>query len=305
MIFDFNRLRTFVIVAEIGSITKAASRLNLTQQAVSSQISLLEQDLGILLFKRANRRIYLSKEGQQVLSSACERFKSIEQEIMAVVDDMSSMETQLVIGTTNEIAEVLIADTLVAFKQRYPMVQIELLLNSDAKTEEGVVNGQLDLGIVVFSKELKLLNIQPYRREEFITVTSPEYLETHKAAIVSIRDLLEHSIIDFEPHCPSLKTWVLKNDKRLVSHFDNKRATIAANDDRMIKRLLMSDMGIANLPKSLVQQELNTGTVVEILPDSKKIEAGIDIISMKYKTESLAAKTFMQFLLSQDNTKNI
>ncbi len=304
MIIDFNRLRTFVTVAEIGSITKAASTLNLTQQAVSSQINLLEQGLGVLLFKRANRRIYLSKEGQQVLSSARERFKAIEQDIMAVVDDMSSMETQLVIGTTNEIAEVLIADAIVAFKQHYPNVQFELVLNSDVKTEEGILNGQLDLGIVVFYKELKLLNAQSFRREKFITVASKGYLNKCSAPVVSIRDILDHSIIDFEPHCPSLTTWVLKNDKKLVSHFDNKRATIAANDDRMIKRLLMADMGIANLPKSLVQQALDSGTVVEILPDSQKIEAGIDIISMKHKTESLAASAFVKFLLSQEYKEN-
>jgi len=301
MIIDFNRLRTFVTVAEIGSITKAASTLNLTQQAVSSQINLLEQDLGVLLFKRANRRIYLSKEGQKVLVSARERFKAIEQDIMAVVDDMSSMDTQLVIGTTNEIAEVLLADKIVCFKQRYPNVQFELVLNNDAKTEEGVLNGHLDLGIVVFYKEVKLLNVQPFRREKFITVASQNYLNKRAAPVISIRDILDHSIIDFEPHCPSLKTWVLKNDKKLISHFDNKRAAIAANDDRMIKRMVVSDMGIANLPNTLIQLELDSGLVVEILPKSKKIEAGIDIISMKQKTESLAAKAFVQFLLSPEN----
>lgn len=302
MIIDFNRLRTFITVAQIGSITKAAAILHLTQQAVSSQVQLLEQDLGMRLFKRANRRIYLTKEGQQVLDSARQRFKDIEQDIMAIVDDISSMDTTLVIGTTNEIADILLADKMVAFKQQYPKVQFELVLNSDAETERGVLEGKLDMGLVVFSKETKLLKTQPFRREEFITVASPEYLKTQPDSIHNIKDLLTHNIIDFEPHCPSLKTWVHKNDQKLTSHFDNKSATIAANDDRMIKRLILSHMGIANLPRSLVQQELLSGAVNEILPDSQKIEAGIDIISMKHKTESVAVNAFIQVLLSTGST---
>ncbi len=297
MIIDFNRLRTFTTVAHIGSITKAALSLHLTQQAVSSQIQLLEQDLGLLLFKRANRRIYLTKEGLKLYKQVSPHFKIMESHIIDLVGEVATMDTTLVVGASNEVAEMLLCERIVEFKKQYPQIQFELILSSDTKTEEGILNGQLDLGFVVFSKDVKLLNLTSFRREDFITVASHEYLKQHPP-IKKIKDLLSHSIIDFEPHCPSLKTWVMKNDKKLLSHFSHTQAVISANDDRMIRRLVLNHMGVANLPRSLVQDELQSGKLVEVLKSSKKIQAGIDIITMKRKTHGLAAKTFMEFMLT-------
>lgn len=298
MIIDFNRLRTFATVAQIGSITKAAIKLHLTQQAVSSQVQLLEQNLGVLLFKRANRRIYLTKEGQGILAIVEPHFKIMEQEITILVDDVASMDATLVLGANNEVAEILLTNKIAAFKLLYPDVQFELILANDAQTELAVLEGKLDMGFVVFSKELKLLNIMPFKREQFITVASKAYIHNSESPIENLKDLLQHQLVDFEPHCPSIKTWVYKNDKKLLSHFEYKTAAIAANDDRMIKRLLLANMGLANLPASLVNPELKTGELVEILPNSKKIEAGIDIICMRHKTPTLAATTFMDFMLA-------
>ncbi len=297
MIIDFNRLSTFVTVAQYDSVTKAAAALHLTQQAVSSQIQHLEQDLGVLLFKRANRRVYLTKQGQQIYTHITPLLKAIEQQVIITVADVTSMEATLVIGSTNEVAEMLLTDKIAAFKKQFTHVQFELVLANDSETEEGVLNGRLDMGLVVFSKDVKLLNVQPFVAEEFVTVASGEYLKQHPKKILHIKDLLNHAIIDFEPHCPSLKTWVLKNDKKLHSHFEHTRATIAANDDRMIRRLVLANMGVANLPRSLFKHELDSGEVIEILPNSKKIKAGIDIVSLKRETTSLVAQTFMVFLL--------
>ncbi len=224
MIIDFNRLKTFTTVARLGSITKAANTLHLTQQAVSSQINLLEEDLGILLFKRAN----------------------------------------------NEIAEIMLSDYITGFKKEYPEVKFEFVLGEDTQSEEAVLSGKLDLAFVVFSKEVKLLKLVPFRNEEFITVGSSKFIKKQKVDIKKFLDLLDYPIIDFKVECPSLKTWILKNDKKLMKHFENKTATIAANDDRMIKSLVLAGHGIANVRRSLVQNELKKGSLVEILPNSKK-----------------------------------
>ncbi len=228
-------------------------------------------DLGLQLFKRANRRIYLTKEGRQVLVAVELRFKAIEQEIVAVIDDVASMDTTIVIGASNEVAEMLLTQKIAAFKQLYPRIMFELVLGNDAQAERDILNGRLDLAFVVFSKDPKLLKVQPYKREMFVTVASRAYLQKHARPIIKLQDILQCDIIDFEPHCPSVKTWVMKNDKKMHAHFEYKTAAIAANDDRMIKRLLLSNMGLANLPRCLVKQELASGELVEILPRSKKL----------------------------------
>ena len=298
MIIDLNRLRTFVTVAQAGSITNAAIKLHLTQQAVSSQIQLLEQDLGMLLFKRANRRVYLSKDGRALLEIARPRIEAVEQDILTLADDISSLQTTITIGASNEIADAFLVDAIIAFRKIYPGISFAMELNNDSVTEAGILDGKLDLGVMVFTKELKLLHIKQFRRERFLTVASRTYLERQVLAIKGFKDILSHDVLDFEPWCPSLKTWILKNDKKLLSHFEHKTACIATNDDRLIKRMVLQDMGIASLPETLVKEELERGELVEILPETDKIEAGIDIVSMKHRTEHLAVKTFIEFLFS-------
>lgn len=297
MNLDFNRLRTFVTVADIGSVTKAAIELHLTQQAVSSQIQLLEQELGLLLFKRANRRIYLSKQGKTLLSIAKPHLEAMKQDVLLLTGEISSMQSKLVIGCTNEIAEAFLAVQISEFQKENPNISFEIALDSDERTEKAILNGDVDLGFMVFSKEVKLLNVLPFLQEEFITVATPTYLNS-KQKITSFTDILSHHLVDFEPQCPSLKMWILKNDKKLAAEFEHKTAKIAVNDDNLIKKMVLQDMGVANLPKSLIQTELSSGQVQEILPNSKKVSAGIDIISIKHKTVSAAEKAFIHFLFS-------
>src|SRR5215510_12574330 len=66
---DLRRLRTFVTVAEQGSVSKAALRLHISQPGLSRQIQELQQELGLPLFERIGRRLVLTAEGEQLLGS--------------------------------------------------------------------------------------------------------------------------------------------------------------------------------------------------------------------------------------------
>src|SRR5437867_6996272 len=64
---DLKRLRTFVAVAELGTVSKAALRLRISQSALSRQISDLEYECGFKLFDRIGRRLFLTTRGEQLL----------------------------------------------------------------------------------------------------------------------------------------------------------------------------------------------------------------------------------------------
>src|SRR3954468_22294854 len=66
---DLRRLRTFVTVAELGSVSKAALCLHISQPGLSRQIQELQQELGLRLFDRVGRRLVLTAEGEQLLGS--------------------------------------------------------------------------------------------------------------------------------------------------------------------------------------------------------------------------------------------
>lgn len=109
-------------------------------------------------------------------------------------------------------------------------------------------------------------------------------------------DIIESDIVDYHPDCPSMKTWLSKNDKKMVKQLEMTTASMSANDDRLIKQLVMSNLGIANVPEILFEEELKQGTVTELLPQAQSISAGIDLVSMRDRVLPLQVAAFVDHL---------
>lgn len=204
----------------------------------------------------------------------------LEEEMLKVRQDSGCLFGSLSIGCTMELATLLLAPVIVTFKKLHPQVKIELELHDDAMTVNKIIHGKTDIGVVVFSSDTQLLDIQPCRTERFVTVANHEFFDAHEN-ITDLKQIVDLDIIDYQMDCPSMKTWLGKNDKKLVKLLEVKTASISANDDRLIKEFVMSGLGIANVPKMLVEEELANGEVVEILPNAESISAGIDLVTMK------------------------
>lgn len=292
---NLNSLATFVQVAKHESVTKAANHMHLTQQAVSHQIKKLEDELGVLLFKRAHRKIYLTQEGRCLLMTAEKHLSALETEMFKVKQDLGELTGSVSIGCTLELATFILAPIVASFKVMHPQVHIDIALQDDAMTVNGVVNGQTDLGLVVFSSEVQLLDIRAFRTERFVTVASRQFIETH-GEITDFRQLIETDIVDYHPNCPSMTMWVSKNEKKLLKLLETKTASVSVNDDRLIKHFVMEGLGIANVPRILMEEELEGGDALEILPHAKSISAGIDVISMKDRIFPAQVSAFIQHL---------
>lgn len=292
---NLNNLATFVQVAKHESVTKASEKLHLTQQAVSYQIKKLEDELGVLLFKRAHRKIYLTQEGRALLRTTEKHLSALEHDVFKVKHDDSTILGPIKIGTTMELAALVLMPMIVSFKKRYPQVFVELALQDDATTVKNIIHSDTDLGVVVFSSEAQLLHITPFKKERFITLASTDFVKEH-GPFNSFRDVIESDIIDYHPDCPSMKTWLSKNDKKMVKPLEIKTASMAANDDRLIKQLVMSHLGIANVPETLFEEELKLGTVTEVLPQAQSITAGIDLVSMKDRVLPPQVSAFIDHL---------
>lgn len=292
---NLNGLATFVQVAKYESVTKAAKKLHLTQQAVTSQVKKLEEELGIILFKRAHKKIFLTQEGMQLLEIAEQHLSNLEANILKVKNGLGTLQGSIVIGCSLELADLILTPIIIAFKEKHPEITIDLRLQDDPQTIDQVMNGRLDIGIVVFTTNHNLLDVTPFHTEAFATLASKNFIENNEC-ISDYKDVISKDIIDYHPDCPSMKMWLSKNDKALIKSIDIKLASVAANDDRIIKKFVMANLGIANVPKQLFADELARGEVVEILPESNAISAGIDLISMKGRVMPAQISTFIEFI---------
>lgn len=124
---DLKHARTFVTVAELGTVSKAAQHLRIAQPALSRQIGALEQQLGIRLFHRIGRRLMLTGEGEQLLGD-CRTLLSCASAVGEHAQRLQRGNSGVLrIGFSPQVIEGTIAAFLNRFAKRYPNVQVKLV----------------------------------------------------------------------------------------------------------------------------------------------------------------------------------
>jgi DNA-binding transcriptional LysR family regulator len=123
---ELRQLRTFVTVAELGTVTKAALQLHVAQPALSRQISELEAELGLKLFDRVGRRLVLSKPGEQLLSE-CRTLLNQARSLAERAQLLQRGDTGVLrVAASPHIIEGIFPDFLQRYAKRYPNVQVRL-----------------------------------------------------------------------------------------------------------------------------------------------------------------------------------
>jgi DNA-binding transcriptional LysR family regulator len=144
---DLRRLRTFITVAEQGTVSKASLRLRVAQPALSRQISFLEEELGVRLFDRVRRRLVLTGEGEQLLDDC--------RAVLGAVDSLGERAQSLRRGdrgilrvaATPQTIEGVFATFLSRYAERRPHVQIKLSEAVGASQLTMLERGEIHLAI--------------------------------------------------------------------------------------------------------------------------------------------------------------
>jgi DNA-binding transcriptional LysR family regulator len=124
---DLRRVRTFVTVAELGTVTKAALRLGIAQPALSRQVCELEEELGIKLFDRVGRRLLLSSEGAQLLGQ-CHGLLAYAESISERARVLQRGDAgTLRVSSSPHLIEGIFPGFLHRYKQQFPNVRVELV----------------------------------------------------------------------------------------------------------------------------------------------------------------------------------
>jgi DNA-binding transcriptional LysR family regulator len=141
---DLRHIRTFVTVAELGTVSKAASRLHVAQPALSRQIANLEDQLGLRLFDRVGRRLLLTSEGEQLLSD-CRGLLNYARAVGEQAQVLRRGDVGVLrVAASPHLIEGIFPDLLSRYAERYPNVQVRLIdavgAESFAMLERGEVH---------------------------------------------------------------------------------------------------------------------------------------------------------------------
>ncbi len=176
---DFRQIRSFVHVAELRSLTRAAAFLNVSQPALSRQMRLLEEELRTKLFHRHGRGVSLTHAGT-LLVEKCSRllneFADIQQEITGTDAGASRVTGTVSIGLPVSVSPLLAHPFLETCRQRYPGISLRIVEGFSALLHEWVLSASVDLAILLGPLAGKAITSIPLLREDLYAIgaASPE-----------------------------------------------------------------------------------------------------------------------------------
>jgi molybdate transport repressor ModE-like protein len=151
MSFTLRQVRYFVAVADAGSISRAARQLSVSQSAVTEAIKDLESDLGTALLERSGRGVSLTHRGQMFLRHAGRILEAVADARRTLPDD-DSPAGELHLGASSVVAGYILADLLARFRRAFPAVAVEAFEDSPEYLEHLLINGELDVAVMVVSR---------------------------------------------------------------------------------------------------------------------------------------------------------
>jgi LysR family nitrogen assimilation transcriptional regulator len=145
---DLTRLRYFVAVVESGSFSRAAATLHLSQPALSRQVLLLEEEVGQRLLVRNGRGASANEAGLALLAHARGIFELADKARADMRERQSSPRGQVTVGLPPRVAQVLTADLVQRFRERYPEATVTIVESLSIRLREWLVAGTLDMAIL-------------------------------------------------------------------------------------------------------------------------------------------------------------
>lgn len=262
---DWDKLRVFRGVAEAGSFTHAGEVLNLSQSAVSRQVSALEDSLGVPLFHRHARGLVLTEQGEILYRTAREVFAKLAAAEARISESRERPSGTLTITTTVAFGSVWLTPRICDFIELYPDIDLHLLLSD---TEVDLSMRQADIAI----------RMAPPRQPDLITrhlfsvrthiYASPAYIQ-HYGLPRTVEDLDHHRIIvfgtDVRPPVPEIN-WLTQLGAQGRRSSKARQPVLTVNNIYANLQAVRAGLGLASLPEYIAQGEAN---LVKVLPELK------------------------------------
>ncbi len=288
---DWDKLRVFHAVAEAGSFTHAGDTLNLSQSAVSRQISALEEALAVPLFHRHARGLILTEQGESLNRTVREVFAKLAMTEALLTESKEKPAGRLKITTTVGFGASWLAPRLHSFLNAYPDVSVALLLD----------DGDLDLAMREADVAIRM---HPPKQPDLVqrhliamqwnVVASRAYLDKHGTPATA-EALDDHKIILFGDYHPPVAdmNWLAEVGRKVGSP---RRPLLEVNSLAAMTLAIQSGLGIGAVPDYMVREAEG---LVRILPEIKSPKVDVFFVYPEELRNSKRVSVFRDFLLAR------
>ncbi|KIL41817.1 LysR family transcriptional regulator [Gordoniibacillus kamchatkensis] len=162
---ELKQLEYFMAVCRELHFTRAAEKLGIAQPSLSQQIRLLEHEIGVPLFDRIGKKTVITEAGRTLLHHSYNVFHELSQARAAINELQGLKRGTLKIGALLTVVNYLLPPTVIAFHRSYPNVELSVLGLRTGDIYDGLLQNELDLGIVYLPMEHEDLETIPLYKE--------------------------------------------------------------------------------------------------------------------------------------------
>jgi DNA-binding transcriptional LysR family regulator len=294
---DLRRLEIFAKVAELGSFSRAAEALFLTQPTISEHVRSLEDELGVQLLDRLGRGATPTRAGQLLLGYARRMLTLSREAHQALERFQGRMSGELVVGGSTIPGEYVLPALVGQFKVKFPDISISLLIGSTRQVSEWVEEGRVEVGVVGARPSARTLEAKELMPDELVVVVPASHpWGTRRTA--TLADLQKEPMVVRERGSGSREAVEHALQEAGVS-LANLRLVGEMGSTQAVKQAVRAGVGIALISRRAVEDECRAGLLVCVKVKDLRVARAFYLVTHRDRTRSPLAQAFVEFIESQ------
>jgi DNA-binding transcriptional LysR family regulator len=290
---SIHKLEVFCLVAELGSVSRAAERLGIAQPVVSAHLKALAQKLGTLLTVRQGGQVRLTESGQRVHRWAQEvvsRTRELEREM---AESKRGIVGKASVGASMTIGSYVLPALIVGFHNSYPKGEVSVRVTTPLLVTDAVRAGDCDFAFTILDPRHDTvgLEVEPVKNEQLVLVASQRMPVGSR--LQSLAELAELPFVSAQSGTPRREL-----EDYLLSRFGVRRARVEIEfgHAEALKQAVRAGAGAAFLFRASVRDELASGVLREIAAEGMQLEAPVYQVRRRGKKLSTYQLSLMRYL---------
>ncbi len=279
----------FLEVARLGSVSRAAEGLYVTQPTLTARLHALEQELGERLFVRGRQGMRLTDAGRAFLPYAERAVRSLRDGHRAIREVGSAAAGQLLLASAPAVSTYILPAVLECFVAAHPRVEVIVRTGHSEDVLQMVLRDQVQLGLGRALRHPEI-ELEPFYREELVLVVAPDHPFTRQAR-VSITEVGTEQLILFD----RTSSYYEVTQAAFLAAGVALRGLMELDNIEAAKKMVERGLGVALLPRAAVRREAEAG-VLRLVDLSDAVPMTRDIVAMRRRDAGPASGPAAAFL---------
>jgi len=288
---SLRQLRVFESAASHRSFSRAAEQLHLTQPGVSMHVKELETNIGLPLFERHGKKLFVTEAGTELLTRVREILRTLK-DAEDTLDQLKGLRRGLINIGVVSTAKYFVPSLLARFRKSYPQLEIRLAVSNRDSVIEQLIANQIDLAIMGRSPQELDTIAEPFAQNPHVIIAAPDH-PLAKRRRIAVDAICDEIFIVREPGSGTrLAMQQFFAERKLSCKVGMEMAS-----NETIKQAVMAGMGVAFISRHTIDLELQTSRLVVLDVRGTPVMRQWHVAHLSKKRLSPTAAAFKEFVL--------